>query len=91
MARTRRHEVERPTAAGGLMRLQGTGFGEAFRRRQPVEFGHALADHPLLTLDGIADLADALPRARSSTTLRTRRCSSPKEGHPVACSTGPAT
>jgi hypothetical protein len=44
------------------MRLQGTGFGEAFRRRQPVEFGHALADHPLLTLGGIADLADALPR-----------------------------
>jgi hypothetical protein len=62
MARTRRHEVERPAAAGGLMRVQGTGFGEAFRRRQPVEFGHALADHPLLTLDGIADLADALPR-----------------------------
>jgi hypothetical protein len=62
MARTRRHEVERPAAAGGLMRLQGTGFGEAFRRRQPVEFGHALADHPLLTLDGIADLADTLPR-----------------------------
>lgn len=62
MARTRRQEVARPAAAGGLMRLQGTGFGEAFRRRQPVEFGHALADHPLLSLDGIADLADALPR-----------------------------
>lgn len=62
MARTRRQEVARPAAAGGLMRLHGTGFGEAFRRRQPVEFGHALADHPLLSLDGIADLADALPR-----------------------------
>jgi hypothetical protein len=62
MARTRRHEGEGTPAAGGLMRLHGTGFGEAFRRRQPVEFGHALADHPLLSLEGIADLADALPR-----------------------------
>jgi hypothetical protein len=44
------------------MALEGTGFGEAFRRRQPVEFGHRLADHPLFTLEAIADLADALPR-----------------------------
>lgn len=62
MERTRRHEVGRRTLPGGLMKLDGTGFGEAFRQRQPVEFGHALADHPLLTLEGIADLADALPR-----------------------------
>jgi hypothetical protein len=61
MARTRRHEVGRPTPSG-LVKLDGTGFGEAFRRRRPVEFGHALADHPLLTLEGIANLADALPR-----------------------------
>jgi hypothetical protein len=52
----------RPVSPGGLMRLDGTGFPEAFRRRKPVGFGHALQDHPLLTLEGIAELADALPR-----------------------------
>lgn len=62
MARTRRHEVGRLAPAGGLMKPDGTEFGEAFRRRRPVQFGHALADHPMLTLGGIADLADALPR-----------------------------
>jgi hypothetical protein len=62
MRRTRRHQAGPLTLPSGLMRLDGTGFGEAFRQRQPVEFGHALADHPLLTLEGIADLADALPR-----------------------------
>lgn len=62
MARTRGHEADLPMPAGGLMRLEGTGFGEAFRRRQPVEFGHALAGHPLLTLEAIAGLADSLPR-----------------------------
>jgi hypothetical protein len=62
MARTRRHEDGRPASAGGLIQPYGTEFGDAFRRRQPVEFGHTLADHPLLTLEGIADLADALPR-----------------------------
>jgi len=46
----------------GLMRLDGTGFGDAFRRREPVQFGHALQEHPLLTLDSIAQLADELPR-----------------------------
>jgi hypothetical protein len=46
----------------GLMRLDGTGFGDAFRRREPAQFGHALQEHPLLTLDSIAQLADELPR-----------------------------
>ncbi len=45
-----------------LMRLDGTGFGDAFSRREPAQFGHALQDHPLLTLDSIAQLADELPR-----------------------------
>jgi hypothetical protein len=62
MARTRHHQARRPAPAGVLVNLDGTGFGEAFRRRQPVQFQHMLADHPLLTLEGIADLADALPR-----------------------------
>ena len=63
MIRVRRRKVERPgPPGGGLVRLDGTGVGEAFGRRQPVQFGHALADHPLLTLGGIAELADALPR-----------------------------
>jgi hypothetical protein len=42
--------------------LDGTGFAHAFPRREPVGFGHELHRHPLLTLEGIADLADALPR-----------------------------
>ncbi len=62
MARTRHHKAGRPAPAGGLVNLDETGFGEAFRQRQPVQFHHAVADHPLLTLEGIADLADALPR-----------------------------
>ena len=47
---------------GGLMRLGGTEFAEAFGRREPAGFGHVLQDHPLLTLEGIAELADSLPR-----------------------------
>jgi hypothetical protein len=49
-------------APNGIMRLDGTGFEDAFRGREPVQFGHALMDHPLLTLDAIAQLADDLPR-----------------------------
>jgi hypothetical protein len=45
-----------------IMKLEGTGFEAAFRRREPVQFGHALMDHPLLTLESIAQLADDLPR-----------------------------
>jgi hypothetical protein len=44
------------------MWLGGTGFADAFRRRVPVSFSHVLQDHPLLTLEEIAELADALPR-----------------------------
>jgi hypothetical protein len=49
-------------APNGIMRLDGTGFEDAFRRREPVQFGHTLMDHPLLTLESIAQLADDLPR-----------------------------
>jgi hypothetical protein len=82
MVRTRRHEGERTTTAGGLMRLHGTGFGEAFRRRQPVQFGHALANHPLFTLGGIADLADALPRDSIIYDTADQALLAPKGGPP---------
>jgi hypothetical protein len=62
MARTRHHEAGQVAPVRELMRLDGTGFGQAFQQRQPIQFGHTLADHPLLTLESIADLADALPR-----------------------------
>jgi hypothetical protein len=44
-----------------LIHLEGTGFDEAFPSR-PVQYRHALDTHPLLTQEGIADLADRLPR-----------------------------
>jgi hypothetical protein len=62
MALTDGHQQAQPAPTGGLMRLGGMGFAEAFRRREPVGFGHLLQDHPLLTLEAIAGLADALPR-----------------------------
>jgi hypothetical protein len=46
--------------AGRLVTIEPEGFADAFARRPfPVE--HHLVDHPLLTLEGIAELADALP------------------------------
>jgi hypothetical protein len=55
-----------PTTASAqadrMVVIDGVGFADAFARRPfPVE--HLLVDHPLLTLDGIAELADALPRS----------------------------
>jgi Cupin superfamily protein len=50
-----------PSAHGPLLRIDRHGFAEAFAERPfPVE--HQLVDHPLLTLEGIAELADTLPR-----------------------------
>ena len=43
-----------------LLSIDGAGFGAAFAER-PFGVAHALVDHPLLTLEGIAELADALP------------------------------
>jgi hypothetical protein len=47
--------------AGRWVVIDGAGFADAFARR-PFGVEHRLVDHPLLTLDGIAELADALPR-----------------------------
>lgn len=45
---------------GPILKLDIHGFAEAFDRR-PHAVGHALAGHPLLALDAIADLADRFP------------------------------
>ena len=44
-----------------LVQIEATSFAEAFARRS-VYVRHALVDHPLFTLEAIADLADHLPR-----------------------------
>jgi Cupin superfamily protein len=49
-----------PAGRRSLLSIDGGGFSDAFARR-PFPVGHALVDHPLLTLEGIAELADALP------------------------------
>jgi hypothetical protein len=43
-----------------LLDIDGSAFGEAFARRS-IAVRHALVDHPLFTLDAIAELADRLP------------------------------
>ena len=58
-----RPQTARPPAAPGrppLVTIEPTGASRRLRAR-PFPVGHALADHPLLTLEGIAELADALP------------------------------
>jgi len=45
---------------GPLLDIDGAAFASAFARR-PCAVDHHLVDHPLLTLDAIAELADALP------------------------------
>lgn len=45
-----------------LVQIDGSGFGANFSRR-PLAVRHALADHPLLTLDALARLSDQLPLA----------------------------
>lgn len=44
-----------------LVQIEATSFAEAFARRS-VYVRHALVDHPLFTLEAIAELADHLPR-----------------------------
>jgi hypothetical protein len=48
------------TTGGGLVHIEPRGFAAAFAQR-PFAVEHGLVEHPLLTLDGIAALADALP------------------------------
>jgi hypothetical protein len=49
------------TPRTGLLGLDRHAFAESFARR-PFWVDHALADHPLLSLEALADLADRLPR-----------------------------
>ena len=54
-----------PTAAPGappLLAIEPIGFAGAFAR-EPFAVAHHLVEHPLLTLEGIAQLADELPRS----------------------------
>lgn len=44
-----------------LLDIDQTGFAEAFARRS-LAVRHGLSDHPLFTLDAIAELADRLPQ-----------------------------
>jgi hypothetical protein len=44
----------------GLLDIDPTAFGEAFARRS-IAVHHELIDHPLLTMEAIAELADRLP------------------------------
>ena len=43
-----------------LLDIDVSGFSKAFARRS-ISVGHALVDHPLFTLDSLAELADRLP------------------------------
>jgi cupin superfamily protein len=45
----------------GLVAIEPAAFADAFAR-QSILVRHSLADHPLLTMEAIADLADQLPR-----------------------------
>jgi hypothetical protein len=47
-------------ALGRILEFDGTQFADAFGQ-QPLGVSHTLADHPLLTLEAIADLADRIP------------------------------
>jgi hypothetical protein len=45
---------------GSLLEIDGSAFSDAFAWRS-IAVGHGLVDHPLFTLDAIAELADRLP------------------------------
>jgi hypothetical protein len=45
---------------GSLLDIDAATFSDAFARRS-IAVGHALVDHPLFTLDAMAELADRLP------------------------------
>ena len=45
---------------GSLLDIDSSTFSDAFARRS-IAVGHGLVDHPLFTLDAIAELADRLP------------------------------
>jgi JmjC domain len=45
---------------GNLLEIESSAFSDAFAWRS-IAVGHGLVDHPLFTLDAIAELADRLP------------------------------
>ena len=45
---------------GSLLEIDSARFSDAFARRS-IAVGHSLVDHPLFSLDSIAELADRLP------------------------------
>ena len=45
---------------GNLLEIESSTFSDAFASRS-IAVGHGLVDHPLFTLDAIAELADRLP------------------------------
>ena len=47
---------------GSLLAIDPTAFGDVFARRS-IAVPHALVDHPLFTMEAIAELADRLPPA----------------------------
>jgi hypothetical protein len=58
----RKESSMRGVTPGGLVKLEGTEFEDAFAQRRPVSFGHSIADHPLLSIEAVADLADRLAK-----------------------------
>jgi hypothetical protein len=52
--------VSHPEIRGGPLDIDGGAFAENFARH-PFPVRHSLVEHPLLTLDALADLADRLP------------------------------
>ncbi len=44
--------------------IEGGAFGSAVAARQPLGIRHTLVDHPLLSVEALAGLADALPLAK---------------------------
>ena len=52
--------VSHPELRGGPLDIDGGAFAENFARH-PFPVRHSLVEHPLLTLDALADLADRLP------------------------------
>jgi len=50
------------TRRARVVDFDAAALGAAYRARAPMTVEHGLADHPLLSLEAIADLADWLPR-----------------------------
>ena len=62
--------VSHPAIRGGPLDIDGRAFAETLHHPFPVR--HSLADHPLLTLDALAELADRLPAVHRAPPRRPR-------------------